>query len=120
MYGDVKEWCDQCYACKRRKFAVPRHHAPMRTLQAERPFQRIAADILELQVTSKGKRYVLIVEDYFTNFLHLYAMADQKATTVAEYLFQKYILERDGRRCTRIWDGSSNPMSLGICARGRV
>ena len=93
MHSDIRTWCDQCYACQRRKSPVPRHHAPMRTSQAERPFQRVAADILELPVTSKGNRYVLVVEDYFTKFVNLYAIPDQKATTVAECLFKDYILE---------------------------
>lgn len=53
----------------------------------------MAADILELPVTSEGNRYVLVVEDYFTKFFNLYAVPDQKATTVAECLFQNYILE---------------------------
>lgn len=93
MHSDIRTWCEQCYACQRRKSPVPRHHAPMRTSQAERPFQRVAADILELPVTSKGNRYVLVVEDYFTKFVNLYAIPDQTATTVAECLFKDYILE---------------------------
>ena len=93
MQRDIRTWCDQCYACQRRKSPVPRHHAPMRTSQAERPFQRVAADILELPITSKGNRYVLAVEDYFTKFVNLYAVPDQKATTVADCLFKNYILE---------------------------
>lgn len=64
----------------------------MRTSLTERPFQRIAADILELPITSKGHRYVLAVEDYFTKFVNLYAIADQRATTVAECLFS-YVME---------------------------
>lgn len=36
---------------------------------------------------------MLVVEDYFTKFVNLYAVPDQKATTVAECLFQNYILE---------------------------
>ena len=95
MYGDVKAWCEQCYACQRRKSPVPRHHAPMRTSKAERPFQCVAVHLLELPVTSKGNRYVLVVEDYFTKFGNLYAITDQKATTVAKCLFQNYILEHD-------------------------
>ena len=59
----------------------------------ERPFQRVAADILRLLVTARGNRYVLVVEDYFTEFVNLYAIADQKAATVAECLLQNYILE---------------------------
>ena len=64
----------------------------MKISQVERPFQRVVADILELPITSQGGRYVLVVEDYFTKFVNLYAIPDQNATTVAECLF-KYILE---------------------------
>uniref|UniRef100_A0AAQ5X1V7 Integrase catalytic domain-containing protein n=1 Tax=Amphiprion ocellaris TaxID=80972 RepID=A0AAQ5X1V7_AMPOC len=92
MYRNIQEWCDQCYACQRRKSPVPHHRAPMRTSLAQRPFQRVAADILELPITSKGNRYVLAVEDYFTKFVNLYAVADQKATTVAECLFS-FVME---------------------------
>uniref|UniRef100_A0A3P8S8H6 Integrase catalytic domain-containing protein n=1 Tax=Amphiprion percula TaxID=161767 RepID=A0A3P8S8H6_AMPPE len=92
MYHDIREWCDRCYACQRRKSPVPHHRAPMRTSLAQRPFQRVAADILELPITSKGNRYVLAVEDYFTKFVNLYAVADQKATTVAECLFS-FVME---------------------------
>lgn len=92
MYRDIREWCDQCYACQRRKSPVPHHRAPMRTSLAQRPFQRVAADILELPITSKGNRYVLAVEDYFTKFVNLYAIADQRATTVAECLLS-FVME---------------------------
>lgn len=93
MYSDIKKWCEQCYACQRRKSPVPKQHAPMRTSQTVRPFQRVAADILELPITSKGNRYVLVVEDYFTKFVNLYAIPNQTATTVAECLFECYVLE---------------------------
>lgn len=91
--GDIRTWCEQCYAFQSRKSLVPRHHAPMRTSQAERPFQCVVVDILELPITSKGNLYVLVVEDYFTKFIKLYAISDQKATTVAECLFGDFILE---------------------------
>ncbi|KAK7895747.1 hypothetical protein WMY93_021072 [Mugilogobius chulae] len=93
MYSDIRSWCEQCYACQRRKSPVPHHRAPMRTSLAQRPFQRVAADILELPITSKGNRYVLVAEDYFTKFVNLYAIADQRATTVAECLFNDYVME---------------------------
>lgn len=92
MYRDIRLWCEQCYACQRRKSPVPHHRAPMRTSLAERPFQRVAADILELPITSKGKRYVLAMEDYFSKFVNLYAIADQRATTVAECVFS-FVME---------------------------
>lgn len=61
-------------------------------IQANRPFERLATDILELPVTSKGNRYVLVVEDYFTKFVNLYALPDQTAQSVARCLFDDYVL----------------------------
>ncbi len=51
----------------------------------------IAADITELPVTSLGNRYVLVVIDYFTSFVNLYPLKDQRATTVAQCIFEDYI-----------------------------
>ncbi len=56
------------------------------------PLQRIAADILELPVNSRGNRYILVVEDYFTKFVNLYALPNQTAHTVATCLFEDYVL----------------------------
>lgn len=92
MYRDIKAWCEQCTACQTRRGPVPSHRAPMGGSQTVRPFERVAMDILELPVTTKGNRYVLVVEDYFTKFVNLYALPNQTAITVARCLFEDYIL----------------------------
>uniref|UniRef100_A0A8C1IKZ9 Integrase catalytic domain-containing protein n=1 Tax=Cyprinus carpio TaxID=7962 RepID=A0A8C1IKZ9_CYPCA len=92
MYRDIKEWCEQCKACQTRRSPVPAHRAPMGGSQSVRPFERVAMDILELPATSKGNRYVLVVEDYFTKFVNLYPLPNQSAQTVAHCLFEDYVL----------------------------
>ena len=52
----------------------------------------MVTDILELPVTSKENRYVLVVEDYFWKFLNLYALPNQTAQSVAQCLFEDYVL----------------------------
>lgn len=47
---------------------------------------------LELPVTSKGNRCVLVVEDYFTKFVNLYTLANQTAQSVTQCLFDDYVL----------------------------
>lgn len=42
---------------------------PYENFQGREAFQHVTADILELPVTYKGNQYVLVVEDYFTNFV---------------------------------------------------
>ncbi|KAL0150681.1 hypothetical protein M9458_053985, partial [Cirrhinus mrigala] len=45
----------------------------------------------ELPIICKGNHYVLVVMDYFTKYLNLYALANQRATTVAKCLFEDYV-----------------------------
>lgn len=54
--------------------------------------ERVAMEILELPITSKGNWYVLVVEQYFTKFVNLYALFNQSAQTVAQCLFENYVL----------------------------
>jgi len=60
--------------------------------QVSRPLQRVATDILELTLTSRGNRYILVVEDYFTKFVNLYLLTNQTANAVARCLFDDFVL----------------------------
>lgn len=63
MSCDIKMWCKQCTPCDARRSPTPHQRAPMKTIVATEPFQKVAADILELPITSRGNRYVLVVQD---------------------------------------------------------
>lgn len=60
----------------------------MKNIVTSKPFEKIAADPTELPLTCRGNRYVLVVMDYFTKYLNLYALPDQRATAVARCLFE--------------------------------
>ncbi|KAF7686941.1 hypothetical protein C0J45_22406 [Silurus meridionalis] len=92
MYRDIKAWCKQCKACQMRRSPVPAQRAPMGGSQSVQLFERVAMDILELPTTSKGIRYVLVIEDYLTKFVNLYALPNQSVQTVAQCLFKDYVL----------------------------
>ncbi len=91
MSRDITLWCAQCQACESRRPPTPHLQAPMQNIITSMPFEKIAADLTELPVTQKGNRYVLAVMDYFTKYLNLYAVADQRATTIAKCLFEDYV-----------------------------
>lgn len=93
MSRDIRIWCTQCTPCDARRNPTPHHRAPMKTIVATEPFQKVAADILELPITSRGNRYVLVVQDYFSKYVNLYAIPDQRATTVAKCLFDNFICQ---------------------------
>ncbi len=63
---------------------VPHRVAPLQTIHASHPFEKVAADITELPVSPSGHKYVLVLQDYFTNYVNLYPMKDQRAVTVAQ------------------------------------
>ncbi|XP_057188755.1 interleukin-13 receptor subunit alpha-1 isoform X1 [Triplophysa rosa] len=93
MRKAIEEYCESCVACESRRNPVPQRRAPLQSIMAVRPFQMVCTDITEMPVTSKGHRYVLVVQDHFTKYVNAYPMADQKAGTVAQLLCEQYIPE---------------------------
>ena len=71
------------------KHAIPQLHKNVPI--AERPFQKIAADITELPITTQGNRYALVVMDYYTRYANLFPLKDQRAITVSKCIFEDYI-----------------------------
>ena len=66
-YNDVRDWCQTCKACAKRKSPVPGRQAPMHTITAGYPTQVMAVDLLGPLTESKnGNRYVLVIGDYFS------------------------------------------------------
>uniref|UniRef100_A0A8P4KRG8 Integrase catalytic domain-containing protein n=1 Tax=Dicentrarchus labrax TaxID=13489 RepID=A0A8P4KRG8_DICLA len=93
MRTDIDNFCTMCHTCEVYRKPVPQHRAPLQSIEAERPFQFVCTDITELPLTSSGHRYVLVVQDHFTKYVNAFPMLDQKATTVAQLLCERYIPE---------------------------
>uniref|UniRef100_H3AFS8 Gypsy retrotransposon integrase-like protein 1 n=1 Tax=Latimeria chalumnae TaxID=7897 RepID=H3AFS8_LATCH len=91
MTQDITVFCKQCLACQSRNLPVPHHKAPLQQIVATYPFEKVAADLTELPLTSKGNRYLLVIMDYFTKYVNLYAVPDQRSVTVAKCFFEHYI-----------------------------
>ena len=90
MSRDVEQYCRQCNKCNASKPPAPQR-APMTSVPIGKPWQMVAADILEVPVSSNNNRYLLVVQDYFTKWVKVVPMPDQTATR--SYCFsylQKY------------------------------
>ena len=90
---DVSEHCETCLECQRRGHPTPRMQASLRTESYSRPFERVALDITEMPMSSRGNRYVLVIMDYFSKYVYTYPMANQTAETVADCLFDMVLKE---------------------------
>ena len=58
----------------------------MVTESPTRPFDRIALDITEMRLSSDGNKYALVVMDYFSKYVRIYPMKNQRAETVTACL----------------------------------
>lgn len=91
FYGDAKEWCSRCQACAIRKMPSNRHCAPLQPVVVNSPGEFVATDLTKMPKSKKGNNYILVVQDYFTKYVDLYALPDQEALPVAQKLFTDYI-----------------------------
>ena len=57
---------------------------------ADKPLELLAIDFTMLEKTSDGRENVLVMTDVFSKFTVAIPMKDQKATTVAKVLTQKW------------------------------
>jgi len=89
---DVKLWVTQCDVCAAVK-APPKHpKAPIGDMRVGAPMDRISMDILgPLPLTPRGNKYILVVFDYFTNWVEVFPVHDQTAITCANKIFDEII-----------------------------
>ena len=91
-HQDIHNWCQSCDLCALKKGPSKRPKAFMRQYNVGSPTDRIALDILgPLSLSNEGKRYILVVSDYFTKWPEAYTLSNQGATTVAEVLVKEFV-----------------------------
>ena len=81
MSRDVEQYCRQCTKCNVSKPPAP-PRAPMTSVPIGKPWQMVAADILEVPVSSNNNRYLLVIQDYFTKWVEVVPMPDQTAARI--------------------------------------
>ena len=88
MSSDVNEYVRSCQkTCQKAKLSVPTK-APLINTPIGRTMQPLQVDVLEVPVSSKGNRYLLVVEDLFKKWLECYPMCNQKSETITEILVE--------------------------------
>lgn len=89
---NVNSWITRCDNCGANKTPTKTPKAPLGDMRVGAPLDRLATDILgPFPVTPRGNRYVLIVTDYFTNWVEILAVPDQTAITCADRILTEVI-----------------------------
>ena len=86
MPSDVHDYVTSCEVCQRAKpTKVPLVNTPI-----GRTMQLVQVDILEVPLSRKGNRYLLVVEDAFTKWLECYPVPNQETETITEKLVELF------------------------------
>ena len=64
---------------------------PLTPIPTQHPFQVIGVDIMELPLTTKGNRYLIVFQDLFTKWPMAYPASDQKTERIARLLVEEII-----------------------------
>ena len=93
IYRDIDNYIrNECTCVKDRK---PQHavRAPLKPISSTAPFELVSIDFLHLERCAGGYEYILVVMDHFTRFAQVYPTRNKKAKTVADKLFNDFVLK---------------------------
>ena len=87
---DVEDWVKQCSECQKHKGPQPSFPAPMGTITATYPFEKISWDIKgPLPPTPRGHQYILVVTDLFNRRVEAFPLPNTTANTLATILMNE-------------------------------
>ena len=88
MYRDALEYAESCPQCAIVKGTGHKNKPPLHPIPTERPFQIVGVDIMELPVTTRGNKYVVVFQDVFTKWPMVYPTSNQ---SIARLLVEQIV-----------------------------
>ena len=72
-----------CKKCQQSKPPMPQK-APLVNIPIGRPWQMVAVDVLEVPISTRNNRYLLVLQDYFTKWAEAIPLHNQTAEVVTK------------------------------------
>ena len=91
MHKDVLEFCRSCGECATVTGVGRRCKPPLHPIPVQRPFQIIGVDIMELPITERGNKYVIVFQDFLTKWPLIFPAPDQKAIRIAHLVAEEIL-----------------------------
>ena len=89
MYTDAQEFSRNCGECATVTGVGRRSKPPLHPIPVQKPFQIVGVDIMELPITTRGNRYVIVFQDFLTKWPLVFAAPDQKAIRIAHLVAEE-------------------------------
>ncbi|XP_038135153.1 uncharacterized protein LOC119779547 [Cyprinodon tularosa] len=91
MAADIASYIYSCGRCVAHK-SQPHRTAPLHQMTSKGPLDLVCIDFLSMEPDSRGIANVLVVTDHYTRYAQAYPTRDQKASTVAKILLEKFFV----------------------------
>ena len=88
----LERYVRECGQCQKRNHPQPQPKAPLGTIKASHPFEKISWDIMgPLPTTESGNKYILVVTDLFTKWVEAFPLRETSSSTLAMVLVDEVI-----------------------------
>ena len=92
MQKDVEHYVQNLCRCIKQKAPKFQNRARLQPIITSSPFELVSIDFVHLEKSSGGYEYILIIIDYFTRYAQAYPTKNTAGKTVAEKLFNDFVL----------------------------
>ena len=91
MYSDAEKLAKACPECAVAMGTGRKKRPPLHPIPVLRPFQILGIDVMDLPVTEKGNRHVIVIQDLFTKWPLVFPVPDQKASRIAKLVVEEVV-----------------------------
>ena len=91
MYSDAEKLAKACPECAIAMGTGRKKRQPLHPIPVLRPFQILGIDVMDLPVTEKGNRHVIVIQDLFTKWPLVFPVPDQKASRIAKLVVEEVV-----------------------------
>ena len=91
IYRDCISFCKNYAECVVVSGSGRVQRPPLHPIPVQKPFQIIGVDIMELPITERGNKYVIVFQDFLTKWPLVFAAPDQKSTRIAHLLAEEIV-----------------------------
>ena len=92
MRDDIEKYCSKRCLCRKQRKPTTTSRAPLMPIITTQPFELVSIDFVHLERSIGGFEYILVVMDHFTRYAQAYATKNKAAQTVADKLYNDFIL----------------------------